>query len=110
MEPRHTERNDGANGYGEVNVEHLWKVGTLPLEFEYVDDGREFVTDASLESAWLYPHGIGGEGRPLTPAEIEWVDENHPEWVAKMATDEHRPEPEENEVPSCDYFGTLRHI
>lgn len=99
MELRHTEL---------ITVENLWRVGTTPMAFEYVEDGREFVTEACLESAWIYPPG--GERRPLTAAEIEWVDENHPGWVVKMANEEHSPDRYDPEVPSCDYFGTLRYM
>ena len=93
-----------------IDVEKLWKVGTLPMNFQWVSDEVEIVSDAILETASVYPHGLSGEGRPLTRDEVEWVNANHPEWVAKMATEEHQPEPEEHAVPSCDYFGTLSYI
>ena len=56
------------------------------------------------------PRTPGGERRRLTAAEIEWVDENHPGWVVKMANEEHAPDRYDPEVPSCDYFGTLRYM
>ena len=74
----------------------------LPLRFERPD--RRVITEAIVESATI-------NGRPLTESELEWVNENHPEWVAELANEEHTDDDEnENEIPSCEYFGTYRCI
>jgi len=52
----------------------------LPLRLERPD--RRVITEAIVESATI-------NGRSLTETELDWVNENHPEWVVELANEEH---------------------
>ena len=54
---------------------------------------RKYVSEAVLEAAVLRV-GIGDNvtKRDLTDAEIEWVNENEPEWVAEICDEEWQQE------------------
>ena len=58
-----------------------------------VSRDRKYVSEAVLEAAVLRV-GIGDNvtKRDLTDAEIEWVNENEPEWVAEICDEEWQQE------------------
>ena len=89
-----------------VAVDNLEQVQVLPMEFSIQEGGRtvvalgqlvsrdhEYVSAALLEAAVLRV-GIGDNvtKRDLTDAEIEWVNENEPEWVAEVCDEEWQQE------------------
>ena len=89
-----------------INVDNLEQIQVLPMEFAIQEGGRtvvalgqlvkrdhEYVSEAVLEAAVLRV-GIGDNvtKRDLTDAEIEWVNENEPEWVAEIADEEWQQE------------------
>ena len=89
-----------------INVDNLEQIQVLPMEFAIQEGGRtvvalgqlvkrdhEYVSEAVLEAAVLRV-GIGDNvtKRDLTDAEIEWVNENEPEWVAEICDEEWQQE------------------
>jgi len=89
-----------------INVNNLEQIQVLPMEFAIQEGGRtvvalgrlvsrdrKYVSEAVLEAAVLRV-GIGDNvtKRDLTDAEIEWVNENEPEWVAEIADEEWQQE------------------
>ena len=89
-----------------INVDNLEQIQVLPMEFSIQEGGRtvvalgrlvsrdrKYVSEAVLEAAVLRV-GIGDNvtKRDLTDAEIEWVNENEPEWVAEICDEEGQQE------------------
>ena len=89
-----------------INIDNLQQIQVLPMDFAIQEGGRtvvalgrrmavdhEYVSEALLEAAVLRV-GIGDETttRDLTDDEIEWVNENHPEWVAEICDEEWQQE------------------
>ena len=89
-----------------INVDNLEQIQVLPMEFSIQEGGRtvvalgrlvsrdrKYVSEAVLEAAVLRV-GIGDNvtKRDLTDAEIEWVNENEPEWVAESCDEEWQQE------------------
>ena len=89
-----------------INVDNLEQIQVLPMEVAIQEGGRtvvalgqlvkrdhEYVSEAVLEAAVLRV-GIGDNvtKRDLTDAEIEWVNENEPEWVAEICDEEWQQE------------------
>lgn len=89
-----------------INVDNLEQIQVLPMEFAIQEGGRtvvalgrlvsrdrKYVSEAVLEAAVLRV-GIGDNvtKRDLTDAEIEWVNENEPEWVAEICDEEWQQE------------------
>ena len=89
-----------------INVDNLEQIQVLPMEFSIQEGGRtvvargrlvsrdrKYVSEAVLEAAVLRV-GIGDNvtKRDLTDAEIEWVNENEPEWVAEICDEEWQQE------------------
>ena len=89
-----------------INVDYLEQIQVLPMEFSIQEGGRtvvalgrlvsrdrKYVSEAVLEAAVLRV-GIGDNvtKRDLTDAEIEWVNENEPEWVAEICDEEWQQE------------------
>ena len=93
-------------GNTKINVDNLEQIQVLPMEFSIQEGGRtvvalgrlvsrdrKYVSEAVLEAAVLRV-GIGDNvtKRDLTDAEIEWVNENEPEWVAEICDEEWQQE------------------
>ena len=89
-----------------INIDNLQQIQVLPMDFAIQEGGRtvvalgqlvsrdhEYVSEALLEAAVLRV-GIGDETttRDLTDDEIEWINENHPEWVAEICDEEWQQE------------------
>ena len=89
-----------------INIDNLQQIQVLPMDFAIQEGGRtvvalgqlvsrdhEYVSEALLEAAVLRV-GSGDETttRDLTDDEIEWVNENHPEWVAEICDEEWQQE------------------
>ena len=89
-----------------INVDNLEQIQVLPMEFSIQEGGRtvvalgrlvsrdrKYVSEAVLEAAVLRV-GIGDNvtKRDLTDAEIEWVNENEPEWGAEICDEEWQQE------------------
>ena len=106
---QYTEQNDGANGYDEVNVSDLEQIQVLPMDFAWQSGDtdtagnpveirherpdHQYVSEALLEAAVIRV-GLGDQTttRDLTETEVEWVNENHPEWVAEICDEEWQQE------------------
>ena len=94
------------------NLDNLFQIKVLPMEFAIQEGGRtvvalgrrmavdhEDVSEALLEAAVIREEmqlnsdlPVGHVTRDLTADEIEWINENHPEWVAEICDEEWQQE------------------
>ena len=93
------------------NLNSLQQIQVLPMEFEWQSGDtdaagnpveirherpdHQYVSEAVLEAAVIREEcrlnkdqPVGHVTRDLTDAEIDWVNENHPEWVAEICDEE----------------------
>ena len=92
-----------------INVDNLEQIQVLPMDFawqsgdtdaagnpvplRFEKPDHQYVSEAILEAAVLRV-GIGDNviKRDLTDEEVDWVNENEPEWVAEICDEEWQQE------------------